>query len=342
MTRQFRSEESFHAESISRAAVAPFLADRGFQDIDDQLKVTGSATSQLVSATSPEGARVKMRVRLCWRRRTTEDLKYSAAQLRARLVDDDWDKTMRVTMQRDLDQGITHNLILQRDGALIVHAALIPIRELKGIFDTQARISQELIDGGQMKNLKKNHAKNGSSPTIWLRDERMPNAHQVADALWAWPGVNDLMALPSKILANDDDAMDDCPIPTGYAELGSDAPLQRSALRAECRRDPKVRAAVLKRAQSCERQGCVNQRTYKSFLDVHHILGAKVSDRVWNCVALCPNCHRDAHFSPEADSINLELKLFAEQFKPAGPTFPPEDSALDGATTSVEPAHRKQ
>ncbi|MGN8124564.1 HNH endonuclease [Pseudomonas sp. 22082] len=317
MTRQFRSEESFHAERISRDAVAPFLADRGFLNIDDKRKVTGSATSQLVSATSPEGERLKMRVRLCWRRRTTEELKYSAAQLRARLVDEDWDKTMHMTMQRDLNQGITHNLILQRDGALIVYAALIPTRELKGIFDAQARISQELIDSGQMKNLKKNHAKNGSSPTVWLMDERSPAAHKVADVLWSWRDVVDLMKLPMEppII---DDAMDDCPVTPNYIDFGTDTPVQRTVLRSEYRRDRKVRAAVLARAESCERLGCMSQRFYKSFLDVHHILGIKSGDQVWNCVALCPNCHRDAHYSPEADSINLELLRYAEQFKVAG------------------------
>ncbi|MBU9434829.1 HNH endonuclease [Burkholderia multivorans] len=30
---------------------------------------------------------------------------------------------------------------------------------------------------------------------------------------------------------------------------------------------------------------------------MHHILGVEKGDRIWNCVALCPNCHRDTHHS---------------------------------------------
>lgn len=316
LKRPFRTDESIHAEKITREAVTPFLAGRGFKEIHDRRKIAGTAVSQLISTTSPKGDQVRMRVRLCWRRRSVDDLKYSAAQLRARLVDDDWDKTMQMTMQRDLEQGVTHNLILQRDGAIIVYAALIPSQELKGIFDAQARISQELIDGGQMKNLRKNHAKNGSSPTIWLMDERSPSAHRVADVLWNWHGVVDLVKLPMLTMNNSDDALDDCPSPINYSELGTDTPVQRAVLRAEYPRDRRVRAAVLQRAKSCEWRGCLNQREYKGFLDVHHILGVKQGDRAWNCVALCPNCHRDAHFSPESDSINLALLAYADQFKP--------------------------
>nr|WP_282188398.1 HNH endonuclease signature motif containing protein [Pseudomonas sp. MWU12-3103b] len=235
--------------------------------------------------------------------------------MRARLIDKDWDATLLKTMQRDKEQAVTHNLFLQRDGAFIVHAALVPSSELKGIFDRQATISQELIDSGQMGNRTKNHSKNGSSPTIWLMDERTENSHQVADVLWSWPGVVDLVNQTTFPLVNDDDAMNDCQIPLHYYEVGSDAPARRSMLRAEYRRDTKVRKAVLGRSDSCERKGCETQSPYKGFLDVHHILGVRMGDRVWNCVALCPNCHRDAHFSPDADSINLELLRYAEQFR---------------------------
>ncbi|WP_285430056.1 HNH endonuclease signature motif containing protein [Pseudomonas sp. fls2-241-R2A-110] len=316
MTRPFRTEESIHAERITRDAVAPFLAACGFQDIDESRHVSGSAITQLISASMPQGQRVRMRVRLCWRRRSVEDLRFSAAQLRARLIDDNWDTTLQKIMQRDLEQGVTHNLILQRDGAVIVYAALIPSNDLKGIFDAQAKVSQELIDSGQMKNIKKNHAKNGNSPTVYLMDQRTSGAHQVADVLWKWPGVVDLVKLPMLTSLIDEDAMDDCPPLIDYSMLGTDAPVQRPVLRAEYPRDRRVRAAVLKRTHSCERHGCMSHRTYNGFLDVHHILGVKMGDRVWNCVALCPNCHRDAHFSPETDSINLELLRYAEQFKP--------------------------
>jgi 5-methylcytosine-specific restriction protein A len=64
----------------------------------------------------------------------------------------------------------------------------------------------------------------------------------------------------------------------------------------------------------CEREGCGAHRPYAGFLDVHHILGIEVSDRLWTCVALCPNCHREAHYAPDRDTINAALGLFAAQF----------------------------
>jgi 5-methylcytosine-specific restriction protein A len=315
LKRPFRTEESIHAEKITRESVVPFLATHGFQHLRETLKVSGSAINQLISAKSPQGERMKIRVRLCWRRRSAKDLSYSAAQLSARLVHGDWNATLEKTMQRDLDLEITHNLLLQRDGAFIVFAALIPSGQMKGIFDAQARVSQELIDSGQMKNMRKNHSKNGSSPTIWLMDTRTPEAHRVADVLWNWEGVADLTKLPIMMPRTDQDAIDDCTPPSDYSNLGNGAPVQRYVLRAEFPRDRKVREAVLDRTDTCERQGCSNERAYDSFLDVHHILGIKMGDQVWNCVALCPNCHRDAHFSPEADRINLELLQYAARFE---------------------------
>ncbi|HBO2134363.1 HNH endonuclease [Pseudomonas aeruginosa] len=317
MGRSFRTDDSTHSELITRDAVIPFLESRGFQGILEFRRIAGTAITQIIEASTPDGQAVKIRVRLCWRRVTTDDLKYSAAQLRARLINEDWGATLEKIMRRDQEQQVTHNLLLQRDGALIVYAALIPSHDLKGIFDTQAEVSQELIESGQMGRRKKNHAKNGSSPTLYLMDERTPAAHRVADVLWNWPGVIDLMKLPQKApTPNSHDAMDDCPLPEDYSMLGTDTPLQRTVLRAEYPRDPKVRVEVLKRASRCERSGCNDYRAYKGFLDVHHILGIKMGDRVWNCVALCPNCHRDAHFSPEADSINFELLKYAERFGP--------------------------
>lgn len=315
MTRPFRTDDSTHNELITRDAVVPFLASCGLLNILESRRIAGTAITQLIAATMPNSQAVNIRVRLCWRRRTVDDLKYSAAQLRARLINGDWDATLEKIMSRDLLQGVTHNLLLQRDGAMIASAALIPCGELKGIFDTQAQISQQLIDSGKMGRRKKNHAKNGSSPTLYLMDDRTPDAHRVCDVLWSWPGVVDLMKLPRRLHQMSDDAMDDCPLPAEYSALGTDTPVLRAVLRAEYPRDAKVRAEVLKRAAGCERKKCENNRAYRGFLDVHHILGVRHGDRVWNCVALCPNCHRDAHFSPEADSINLELLEYSTQFK---------------------------
>ena len=256
-----------------------------------------------------------MRVRLCWRRegRKPGERKYSAAQLRARLRGD-WEDTLRYIVSRDQDHGNTHNLIVQRDGATIVYAALIPRNALMPIWLRQRDVSAELRQRGLMGRITKNHAENGSSPTIWLQDDRTPDAHEVADALWSWPGVLDLAKLMPQSPVSDDDTFDDCPAPD-HSLLGSDGAARRTVIRSEVKRDHRVRRAVLDRTTTCEREGCTAVRDYVGFLDVHHILGVEKGDRVWNCVALCPNCHRDAHFAPDADDLNQRMLEYAEQFK---------------------------
>lgn len=80
------------------------------------------------------------------------------------------------------------------------------------------------------------------------------------------------------------------------------------------KRDLRVRSVVLARAAGkCER--CQAARSFAGFLDVHHILGAETSDRVWNCVAICPNCHRDTHFDPDRNKINSLLLEWAMKFR---------------------------
>jgi 5-methylcytosine-specific restriction protein A len=314
--RVFRGTESIAAERISRDAVEPFLTECGFQVLEDRRNVAGSAIEQFVTARAPDGQSFKMRVRLCWRRdgRKTGARQYAAAQLRARLVKNSWGETLDFIVDRDRHHGNTHNLIIQRDGAAIVHAALIPVSALKQIWERQCEVSDDLHRRGLMERINKNHAKNGSSPTIWLQDDRTPDAHQVADVLWAWPDVVDLLNVETKVDVKTDDTFDDCP-DVDPSLLGSDGAERRSVLKSAVRRDPRVRQAVQQRTQVCENDGCGMHRKYQSFLDVHHILGADKGDRIWNCVALCPNCHRDAHFAPNADSLNTALLAYAEQFK---------------------------
>ncbi|MBK7135429.1 MAG: HNH endonuclease [Rhodocyclales bacterium] len=316
--RAFRGEDSIAAERISRDSVAPFLSERGFDVVEDERRVTGTATEQFVSARSPDGQPLKMRVRICWRRegRNANERKYAAAQLRARLRGDDWEGTLRFIVERDRQHGNTHNLIIQRDGATIVFAALIPRDALMPIWLRQRDISNDLHRRGLMKSISKNHAMNGSSPTIWLQDDRTPDAHEVADALWVYPGVVVLAKLPPANSGSEDDTFDDCP-GLDYSMFGSDGAPRCQVIRSEVKRDPRVRRAVLDRTRGCERDGCGVHRDYAGFLDVHHILGVEKSDRIWNCVALCPNCHREAHFAPDADDLNARLLEYAKQFKSA-------------------------
>jgi len=317
--RAFRTPESLEAETISRDAVEPFLISRGYKIEDDHRTKTGTAVSQDVVAIDPNGKRIKMRVRLCWRwDREHKSNNCSAAQLRARLIDNDWDLTLDTIVSHAKDRGITHMLLMQRSGEEIVYAALVPITKLKAIWEKQRDVSAKLINDGKMGRTKKNHAMNGDSPTVWLMDNRKPEAHAVPDVLWGWPGVVDLVKLPIASATQAlpvDDTFDDLP-GVDYSEFGSDGAPRVPTISSKVKRNPQVRREVIKRAvNGCERKSCGDKRSYKGFLDVHHILGVEKSDRVWNCVALCPNCHREAHFGPDCDRLNGELLKYAALFK---------------------------
>lgn len=70
--------------------------------------------------------------------------KYAAAQLRAGLRDDDWEGTLQFVVDRDRQRGDTQNFIIQRDGATIVYAALIPRDALMPIWLRQREVSADL------------------------------------------------------------------------------------------------------------------------------------------------------------------------------------------------------
>lgn len=196
--RPFRTEQSYAFERIARDSVAPLLRSRGV-DIDEDLRKTvGRGESQLVRATLPNGTPALMRVRLCWRRdgRNPREDRYSAAQLAAHTRDGNWRATLEHLVQRDRDEGVTHTLFLQRDAETEVYAALVPTDAIPRIWQRQYEISDELIAQSKLGRVHKNHAANGDSPTIWLQDDRTPDAHAVADVLWSWPGVVDVLALP--------------------------------------------------------------------------------------------------------------------------------------------------
>lgn len=318
--RVFRGPDSHAAEALSRDAIAPFLNSRGYHVIQDERIPAGNPVQQLVTTRAPDGQVLKMRVRLCWRRdgMKPHEKKYAAAQLCSKLRRGGWTETLEYLADRDRRHNITHNLLVQREGAEIIYAALIPVDQVGPVWRRQREVSYELQRSGGMGRIKKNHAENGSSPTIWLQDDRAPNSHLVAEALWQWPGVIDLAKVSPLTKAEDqDDTFDDCPTPD-YLALGRDGGQKVEVVRSEVRRDPRVRQAVVERASACERAGCGEQRNFPGFLDVHHILGVEKSDRVYNCIALCPNCHREAHFAPYAEDLNRELLAFANQFLPQG------------------------
>jgi 5-methylcytosine-specific restriction protein A len=311
--RPFRTLASLDAEKVTRDAVQPFLERCGFTKVEDQSRRYGIVISQSIAAFDPDGEPVKMHVRLCWRRERGDASDYSAAQLRSNLLSKgDWDGTLRRIVQRDELHGCTHTLIVQYDVEVMV-AALIPRDQLMPIWQRQRKVCEDLIRSGKTGSITRNYVENGSSPTIWLRDDRTPETQMVADVLWSWPGVKDLRALAAASEGQDlDDTFDDCPAST--EQLGRDIGERITQIRSGFRRDPKVRASILLRAGGlCEREGCDERRDFGGFLDVHHIFGVGFSDRLWSCVALCPNCHRDAHFAPDRDAINGQLKDYAQK-----------------------------
>ena len=78
------------------------------------------------------------------------------------------------------------------------------------------------------------------------------------------------------------------------------------------RRDPRVRAQVLQiaggRCECCGEYGFLTERGER-YLETHHVVGVseRGPDTPDNIVAVCPMCHRKAHFG--ADRIQVERKM---------------------------------
>lgn len=103
--------------------------------------------------------------------------------------------------------------------------------------------------------------------------------------------------------------------PGKYADqfdAGSDTPERSQPTGEAYIRDPLVRAQVLERAggscEFCNAPGFLT-RSGAIYLETHHVipLSEAGSDRIWNVVALCPNDHREAHFSERAATIRAEM-----------------------------------
>jgi 5-methylcytosine-specific restriction protein A len=312
MPRAFRTAESLAEEKTSRDLVAPFLENQGFRVTEDRRRSHGPSESQTIVGVSPEGAEVSLRVKLCWRLgRSVNSRGYSAAQLVANVKSGNWQEGLESFVGRLHHDGVTHLLLLQRDGDRFSEAAWIPLDANVPVWVAQRDESDRLIASKGMGRRTKNHAVNGGSPTLWLRDDIAPS---VVEKLWNHPGVADLVrqsGVAARTLKND--TLDDL---VGFDPdlLGRDAGQRALWLVSGIARDSRVRKAVLVRSNgACE--CCGGRRDYQGFLDVHHILGAETSDRTWSCVALCPNCHRDTHFAANRDELNDRLLEFAEKFR---------------------------
>jgi 5-methylcytosine-specific restriction protein A len=308
--REFRSPESYEAEQFTRGSVKPFLESLGFTEVLDKRRQHGRETSQVMTATDPRGGHLSMSVRVCWRKENRASGPYVAFQFLARAKNGDFEGAIAAKVQRATDAGATHFLAVQGSESGLAEAALIPLPALLGIWRGQDEMGVQLIRQGRAGRVRQSPARNGRSPTIWLRDRRSPEMHRIPDILWSTYGVIDLMGLP-RVGQTWDDTFDDC----GAAPLdaGRDEGERHAEVRSGYARDQGVRRLVLQRAGGCcERCGAT--RDFAGFLDVHHVMGVDRSDRPWTCVALCPNCHRDAHYSPKREEIKAALSKFAENY----------------------------
>ena len=302
MPRAFRTNESVEAENRTREEVVPFLGECRFTEIREDRKRRGSSVEQTVRACDENGTPVVMGVRLCWRKRYGQsDEGYSAFQMLFKVKEGGPRNSIQKKLDREIRKGKTHWLAINRDENGIRHAILFPIGEVLQIWTRQCEIYDRLINEKKLGIRMTNPALNGDSPAFYIQDER---AQDAVSFIFTHPKVRILVPMSAGQEASND-TFDDLP-PVDSSLLGSDGAPRIPRIVSGVKRDPAVRRAVILRAQGkCER--CGTHRSFSGFFDVHHIFGAEKGDRVWNCVAVCPNCHREAHFSPELETINAAL-----------------------------------
>lgn len=102
---------------------------------------------------------------------------------------------------------------------------------------------------------------------------------------------------------------------------GQDRPRTKTTTTQSYERDPKIKAWVLLNAKGvCEGCNCAAPFHFPNgnpFLEVHHVitLAENGPDTCWNAVALCPNCHRKAHFSSDRIEFTNSLYQKIERLK---------------------------
>ena len=86
---------------------------------------------------------------------------------------------------------------------------------------------------------------------------------------------------------------------------GQQRPLSIETTTKRIPRDPAVKAWILENAKGdcemCQLPGPFVTPDGDNYLEVHHVkrLGDQGTDTVTNAVALCPNCHREAHYGTD-------------------------------------------
>jgi hypothetical protein len=101
--------------------------------------------------------------------------------------------------------------------------------------------------------------------------------------------------------------------PPSELPVGSASPTRLPVKRYSFYRDPYVAACVLayarSRCEACLCKAMFNRPNGTPYLEVHHVtpLAKGGPDTVENTVALCPNCHRRAHHSIDAEQFSQQL-----------------------------------
>ncbi|MDQ3007121.1 MAG: HNH endonuclease [Chloroflexota bacterium] len=96
--------------------------------------------------------------------------------------------------------------------------------------------------------------------------------------------------------------------------IGNDAPVRVEQKAFGFKRDPLVKAWILKNAngkcEKCDANAPFKKETGEPFLEVHHLirLCEEGRDTIDNAVGLCPNCHRELHYSREKAELIKKLK----------------------------------
>lgn len=107
-------------------------------------------------------------------------------------------------------------------------------------------------------------------------------------------------------------------------EGANEMPVRKRYEASRYKREPKVVLKVERQANGicelCREVAPFNRVDGRPYLEVHHIVPLSEQssnetnlDRVDNCVALCPNCHRKAHHSQNVELLRDQLKDIAQR-----------------------------
>lgn len=98
-----------------------------------------------------------------------------------------------------------------------------------------------------------------------------------------------------------------------HKPVGTLRPKPKQSAITQYERDPEVKAWVLREAkgicESCGQTAPFKNSDGQPFLEVHHVqqLADGGSDTVDNAVAICPNCHREAHYGEDSKALISRL-----------------------------------